>query len=188
MNRTTLFAALLCALLVFVMLGCGATNNLQSITLGARLINGLAPTGQAGFFTLEGNGGTIQLQAIGNYSNGKTKDLTSQVTYTMMVDPVHNVDVYNNVLPAPPQTAQISVSGLVTAVEPATCTWMDVSSDPTKPSWFYSGDYVVTATIEGITSQPVYIPVASSAGSPVYPYPSGFANNPTDQCGPTPTS
>jgi hypothetical protein len=197
-NRTTLFAALACALLAFSMLGCNAlqtTNHLRSITLGASLINGVAPTGQSGFFNLQGNGGTIQLQAIGNYSSGQTKDLTNEVTYTMIVDPVHNVDVFNNPLPAPcygvpcPQsatqgTAEISVTGLVTSVEPATCTWEDVATDPKNPSWFYTGDYQVTVTFEGITSQPVYIPVASSAGSPVYPYPSGIANNPTAQCGP----
>src|ERR1700686_4607673 len=57
-NLKTLFAALACALLVFSMLGCGTTNHLQSITLGASLINGVPPSGQAGFFTLQGNGGT----------------------------------------------------------------------------------------------------------------------------------
>src|SRR5271157_1522148 len=136
-NRKTIFAALACALLVFSMLGCGTTNHLQTITLGASLINGVAPTGQAGFFSLQGNGGTIQLQAIGNYSNGKTNDLSGQVTYTMIVDPVDNVDAFGNPLPAPPQTAEISATGLITAVDPATCTWIDTSSDPTKPSWFY---------------------------------------------------
>src|ERR1700681_2778561 len=80
-NLKTLFAALACALLVFSMLGCGTTNHLQSITLGASLINGVPNKTQSGFFTLEGNGGTIQLQAIGNYSSSKTKDLSNEVTY-----------------------------------------------------------------------------------------------------------
>jgi hypothetical protein len=181
-KRKTLFAALACALLMFSMLGCGTTNHLQSITLGASLINGVPPTGQSGFFTLKGNGGTIQLKATGNYSSGKTKDLTNQVTYAMIVDPVNGVDAFGNALPAPPQTAQISVTGLVTAVEPATCSWVDISPDPTKPAWFYAGDYEVTVTFEGITSQPVYIPVASSAGNPVY---NGITNNPSGLCGPT---
>lgn len=185
-KRKTLFTALACALLVFSMLGCGTSNHLQSITLGASLINGVPPTGQSGFFTLEGNGGTIQLQATGNYSSGKTHDLTPMVTYKMIVDPVHGVDAFGNPLPAPPQTAQISVSGLVTAVEPATCTWVDISPDPTMPAFFYSGDYEVTVTFEGITSQPVYIPVASSAGNQFYPTaPPNTENNPTGQCGPT---
>jgi hypothetical protein len=184
-NRKTLFTALACGLLIFSLLGCGTSNKLQSITLGASLINGAPSKSQPGFFTLEGNGGTIQLQAIGNYSSGKTHDLSNVVTYTMVVDPINNVDAFGNPLPAPPQTAQISPSGLVTAVDPATCSWVDVSPDPTKFAFFYSGDYKVTATFQGFTSQPLYIPVASSAGSPVY---NGVANNPTEQCGPAPTS
>jgi len=181
-KRKTLFAALACALLAFSMLGCGNTNNLQSITLSARLINGVAPATQSGFFTLAGNGGTIQLLATGNYSSSKTKDLTNEVTYTMIVDPVNGVDAFGDSLPAPPQTAQISVTGLITAVEPATCSWVDVSPDPTKPAWFYSGDYEVTVTFQGVKSQPVYIPVASSAGNPNY---NGINNNPSEQCGPS---
>ena len=164
------------------MLGCGTTNHLQSITLSAALINGVAPTGQSGFFTLQGNGGTIQLKATGNYSDGKTKDLTHQVTFSMVADPINNVDAFGILLPAPPQTAQISATGLVTAVDPATCTWVDISPDPAKFAWFYSGDYVVTASFQGITSQPVYIPVASSAGNTTY---NGIVNNPTGLCGPT---
>ncbi len=190
MNRKTLFTALACALLVFSMLGCGTTNHLQSITLGASLVNGKPPTSQTGFFTLEGNGGTIQLQAIANYSSGvKPKDVTSAVTFTMVVDPVNNVDAYDNPLPAPGQTVQIGVTGLVTAIDPATCTWVDVSPDPTKPAWFYVGAYKVTAMYQGITSQPMYIPVASSAGNPddIFP-PTQTGNNPSQLCGPTPTS
>jgi len=185
-NLKTLFAALACALLVFSMLGCGTTNHLQSITLGASLINGVPNTTQSGFFTLKGNGGTIQLQAIGNYSSSKTKNLSNEVTYTMIVDPINNVDAFGILLPAPGQTAQISVTGLVTAVDPATCTWVDISPDPTKPAWFYSGAYAVTASFQGITSQPMYIPVASSSGDQFYPaQPPNTENNPNGLCGPT---
>jgi hypothetical protein len=190
-NRQTLFAALACALLAFSMLGCGTTNNLQSITLGASLINGVAPSTQSGFFTLAGNGGTIQLQATGNYSSSKTKDLTNAVTYKMIVDPVNGVDAFGNPLLPPCQapcqvagegTAEISITGLVTAVEPATCSWVDISPVVGTFAWFYSGDYEVTVTYQGVTSQPMYIPIASSAGNPTY---NGFANNPNGQCGPT---
>lgn len=181
MNLKTLFAALACALLAFGMLGCGTTNHLQSITLGASLINGVPNTTQSGFFTLKGNGGTIQLQATGLYSSGKTKDLSNEVTYTMIVDPIYNVDAFGVLLPAPGQTAQISVTGLVTAIDPATCTWVDISPDPTKPAWFYSGAYAVKVSFQGITSQPMYIPVASSAGNTTY---KGVVNNPSGQCGP----
>ncbi|MGA3090937.1 MAG: hypothetical protein ABSD75_20205 [Terriglobales bacterium] len=191
MNRKSLFAALACALLTFSMLGCGTTNNLQSITLNASLINGVAPTGQAGFFTLQGNGGTIQLEALANYSGSGSKDISSKVTYTVKVDPTYSVDAFGNALLPPcygpcPQsgsqgTVEISPTGLVTAVEPATCTWVDIGPSGT-PAWFYVGDYVVTATYGGITSQPVYIPVASSAGNTTY---QGVENNPEGLCGPT---
>lgn len=183
MKRTTFFAAFACAFLIFSLLGCGTTNHLQSITLGASLVNGVKPTGQTGFFNLRGIGGTIQLQATGNYSNGKTQDLTKQVTYNVIVDPGNDKDAFGFVLPSPCQgpcadvshgTVEYSPTGLITAIEPATCTWVDLSSDPTKPAWFLSGDYQVTATFDGITSQPAYIPVASSAGA-----------DPGGACGPT---
>ncbi len=194
MRRTNIFAALACALLAIGLLGCGATNNLQSITLNVTLVNGVAPTGQSGFVNLQGNGGTIQLQAMGNYSGSKSKDLTKAVTFTVVVDPEHNVDAFGNTLlppcqapscPAPANppytqgTVEYSPTGLITAVEPATCTWIDTSSDPTKPSWFYVGDYVVTATYKGVTSQPVYIPVASSGGVQTTGNPNGVCDAPT---------
>ncbi len=198
MNRKTLFIMLACALLALTTIGCGAfqgtTNHFQSITLDVSLINGVAPTGQSGFVTLVGNGGTIQLQPIGNYSSGGTKDLTTVATYTVIVDPVHNVDAFGNILLPPCQTpcqtagegtVEYSVTGLITAVEPATCTWVDIDPDPKEPSWFYTGDYEVTATYDGITSQPVYIPVASSAGNQYY---DDVENNPSGACGPSSSS
>jgi len=193
-NRQTLFTALACALLVFSMLGCGATNHLQSVNLGASLVNGVPNTTQSGFFTLEGNGGTIQLTATAVYSNGKSNLIHGQgLTYTMAVDPINNMDVFGNTLLPPCQgpctssaegTAEISPTGLVTAVDPATCTWEDISSDPTKPAWFYTGAYVVTASFNGVTSQPMYIPIASSAGNQFF---NGVENNPSGACGPTTT-
>jgi hypothetical protein len=185
-KRITFFAAFACALLTLSLLGCGTTNHLQSITLDASLINGVKPTGQAGFINLVGNGGTIQLRATGNYSSSQTKDLTNKVTYDVIVDPVHGVDAFGDTLLPPCQapcqdpskgTVEYSVTGLITAVEPATCTWVDLSADPTAPAWFYSGDYVVTVSFEGITSQPVYIPIASSAGA-----------DPDGACGPSSSS
>ena len=170
MKRKTLLAALACAFLVFSMLGCGATNKLQTIQLNVALNDGVVPSGQSGVATLQGNGGTIQLQAIGISSNEKQSDLTDKVTYTVVVDPAHNLDVFGNTLippcqspscPAPAQppytngTVEFSSTGLITAVEPATCTFPDGSAG-------YIGDYVVTASFAGITSQPIFIPVASS--------------------------
>jgi hypothetical protein len=184
-NRKTLFAALVCALLVFSMLGCGATNHLQSIQLTASLINGVAPTGQTGIYNLAGDGDTIQLQATGTYTNSKTEDLTTAVTYTVIVDPNYTQTYTGAALLPPCQapscpmptsgppytqgTVEYSQSGLITAVEPAVCTWVEQGT-----GWFFQGAYQVTASFKGITSQPVYIPVASESG----PGENG-------QCGPT---
>lgn len=193
MNRKTLFAALASALLISSMLGCGTSNKLQSIQLTANVVNGVSQTGQSGFYNLVGNGGTIQLKATGSYSDGKTKDLTNVVTYSVIVDPVNGIDAFGAALLPPCQapcqdptqgTVEFSRTGLITAVEPATCTWVDVSADPTKPAWFYSGAYQVTVSFQGITSQPVFLPVASSAGDADNPTLGLIGNNPTLQCGP----
>jgi hypothetical protein len=196
-NRKTLFAALACALLVFSMLGCGATNHLKSIQLTARLINGVIPSGQSGTVTLQGYGATIQLQAIGTYTGSAPKDLTRAVTYNVIVDPNNSSDGNGGVLLPPCQapacpvpsappftngTVEFSPTGLLTAVDPAVCTWVNLAP-PTAatPAWAYVGDYVVTATYDGVTSQPFYVPIGSAAG-PV------STSNPTGSCGPVPTA
>jgi hypothetical protein len=179
-KRKTLFAALACALLVLSMLGCGTTNQLKSIQLSASLINGVAPTGQAGIATLSGYGSTIQLQAIGTYSGGTTQDLTKKVTYTVIVDPNYSSNGAGGVLlppcqapncpvpAAPPYTSgtvEYSSTGLFTAVDPAECTWVNnAPATATTPAWSYVGDYVVTVSFQGVTSQPFYIPIGSAAG------------------------
>jgi hypothetical protein len=194
-NRTTLFAALACALLVFSMLGCGTTNDLQSIQLSATLINGVAPTTQSGTVTLSGNGGTIQLAATGHYSNGKSVLLHGGgLVYTAVVDAQYPSNGAGGVLlppcqapscPAPTTppytsgTLEYSQTGLITAVEPAECTWVNSAVDPsTTPAWSYVGDYVITAAFGGVTSQPFYVPIGSAAG----PY--DQYSNPTGACGP----
>jgi len=195
-NWKTFFAALACALLVFSMLGCGTSNKMQSIQVQAKLINGQPPSGQTGFINLVGNGGTIQLEAIAVFSSSKTKDISNQVTWNVVVDPAHGMDAFGNTLlppcTAPCQTAgegtvEYNNTGLITAVEPATCTWIDIvpldqKGNPQTPSWFYTGDYMVTVSFTGITSQPVFIPVASSGGNQFY---NGQENNPSGACGPT---
>ncbi|MGD0509071.1 MAG: hypothetical protein ABSA27_14810 [Terriglobales bacterium] len=197
MNRKTLFAALTCALLAFTMLGCGATNKLKSIQLTAALINGAAPNGQSGTVTLSGTGGTIQLLATGTYSGGTTQDLTKVVTYSVIVDPNNPSDGDGGVLLPPCQapacpvpgappytngTVEYSPTGLITAVEPAECTWVNSApASSSTPAWAYVGDYIVTVTIDGVTSQPFYIPVGSAAGVV-------SNSNLTGACGPVPTS
>ncbi len=183
-NRKTIFAALACALLAFSMLGCGTSNHLQTITL---------TSGNAtGTFNVVGIGGTLQLVATGNYSSGKTFNLTNKVTYTIVVDPVNNLDAFGNTLQAPPLTVTLNTTGMITAVDPAECTWIDVAAiippattAPT-PAWALSGDYMVTASFEGITSQPVFVGVASSVGNPDNPAlgAGGIGNNPNALCGP----
>ncbi len=69
MNRKTLFTALACALLVFSMLGCGTSNKLQSIQLSTS--NTAETPGST--LLLYGIGGTTQVYAWGNYTNGKSQ-------------------------------------------------------------------------------------------------------------------
>ena len=153
MKRKTLFAALACALLVFSMLGCGTSNHLQSITLSAKTL----PV-SGGLYNLAGWGGTLQMVATGNYSSSQTHDLSNVVTYTVTPD---GTDADGNPLLAPPQTVQYSVTGLLTAVDPTACTWVNLGTQA-KPSWALSGSYKVVATFQGIQSQPVFVAVASA--------------------------
>jgi len=154
-KRKTLFAAMLCALLATTLLGCGGSNELQSIQLTIG--------GTGGTFNLQGIGGTLQLKAVGTYSSTKTKDLTNEVTYTVVPE---GTDVNGVPLLAPPMTVTLNTTGLMTAVDPAVCTWENLQQDETKdPAWVIDGMYKVTATFGGVTSQPVFVAVASAAGN-----------------------
>jgi hypothetical protein len=193
-NRKTIFAALACALLVLSMLGCGATNKLKSVQLTATLINGVAPSNQPGNIVILGDGGTIQLLATGTYSGGTSVDLTKVVTYTVVVDSnLPSNGAGGTLLPpcqppacpspsAPPftnGTLEYNITGLITAVEPAACTFVNNAVDPsTTPAWAIIGQYVVTATIDGVTSQPLYVPIASAVGVV-------SDSNPSGSCGPS---
>ena len=201
MKLSKVLAALTCALLVFGLLGCGATNKLQSLTLNVTQINGAPITTGQSIVLQPGIGSTIQLQATGNYSNGKSVDLTTKVTFNAYVDPDANVDAFGNTLlppcktgtcPNPTQpppyttgTVEYSPTGLITGVEPADCTFVDTAplnpttGQPQTPSWMYVGDYAVTATYLGLTSQPIYIPIATSGGNTSY---GGQENNPDGFC------
>lgn len=181
MKRKAISASL-AGLLILSMLGCGTSNHLQSITLLVTEVNGQPPIAQGGFFSLEGLGGTIQFAVMGNYSSGKQHDLTTVAKFTMIVDPdaPNAIDSSTGLpyaLPDPPLTAAINTTGLVTAVQPAACTWENLTPGGSKPSWFYVGDYKVTASFQGLTSQPVYVPVASAAGVV-------SVSNPSGACGP----
>jgi hypothetical protein len=174
-NLKNLFAALACALLTFSMLGCGTTNKLQSVDLSILAQNGQTITNQGGVYNLVGDGSTLQLQATGNYSNGKSVVLHgSGLVYTVIVDPNYTKDSNGDPLLPPCQapscpspssppftqgTVEYSSTGMITAVEPAVCTWVQQGT-----GWFFQGAYQVTVTYQGVTSQPAYIPVASRSG------------------------
>ena len=156
MKRKIIFTALLCALL-FTLLGCGMTNKLQTITISI--------SDSSGLFNVQGEGGTLQLTVTGNYSNSKTHDLTNVATYTIVPDGNYLAadGVTEFALLDPPQTITLSKTGLATAVDPFVCTWINLESDPTKTAkWALTGSYKVTASFGGVTSQPVYIAVASA--------------------------
>ncbi|MFZ0956101.1 MAG: hypothetical protein WAN60_07145 [Candidatus Sulfotelmatobacter sp.] len=165
--KRIIFCIAFLSLLAICLTSCGAAYNLRTIQL-------TAPS-----TVLQGIGGTIQLQAEGTYSYGANKDLTNLVTYTIIVDPVNGVDINGVALPTPPSTAMVSPTGLVTAVDPPVCTFADVGT-ATTPAWVLTGTYEITATYRGVTSQPVYIGVASAAGPPAAPA--------SGQCGPSATS
>lgn len=154
MKRKTIFTAMLGTLLALTLLGCGGSNKLQTIEISIGDSNTM--------YNLKGIGGTLQLKVTGNYSSGKTHDLTNTATYSIVPDPALSPD-----LPVPPLTVTLSNTGLLTAVQPGICTWENVQPDPTKvqsdPIWVIDGDYVVTASFDGVTSQQVFVTVASAA-------------------------
>ena len=180
MNRKTFFAALACASLAISMLGCGQSNNLQSIQLSSSNTAASSP----GTIDLSGEGATAQLYVWGNYSDGKQKLLNAvgDVAYQIAVTS-NSVDQFGDPLPTPPNSVQLSPNGLLTAVPPFICTWSNSAVPPaTTPAWGLSGSYSVTATYAGYTSPAVFVAVASQAGS------NTNGTNPTAECGPPPSS
>jgi hypothetical protein len=177
-KRTNILAALLVALSL-ISTGCGTSDYVQSIEI-------TSTTGSSGgFFNLSGIDGTLQLVTNTVYHSGKTVPVTNSVTYTVM--PVgcqssqDTSDPCGAALPPyGPTTVPINPTGLMTAVG-ALCTWIDLPSGtppalPTPPqyNWLYTGYYQVTATYNGMVSQPVAIGVGSAAG-----------NAPDGTCGPS---
>jgi hypothetical protein len=174
-NPKTLFTALACALLAIIMVGCGTSNDLKSIQLSGSNTTATPP----GTLGLDGEGATQQLYLWGNYSDGKQKLLNAVggVTYQIAVT-ANSVDQFNDPLPTPPQTVELSTTGLLTAVPPFICTWQNGAVPPaTSPAWGLSGSYSVTATYNGFTSPPVFVAIATQAGI-------AGTTNPTGECGP----
>lgn len=167
MKRTNILAAFLLALLL-ISSGCGTSDSVKSITLTA------TGASSGGFFNLVGEGGTLQLAATANYNSGKAVPVTNSVTYT--VTPLC-CDLAGGDLAAPPNTATINATGLMTAVTPFDCTWTDlpIASPPTSPAnWSLTGSYQIVATYKGMASQPVFVGVGSADG-----------NGPGGACGPS---
>ena len=140
MNRQTIFAALACGLLAFSMLGCNAlqtTNHLQSIQISSSNTD----ESVTGTMSIGINGpvlGPIQLYTWGNYSNGKSVLLHGTgVAYQISIDPDLPAAVYPDgsgeyLLAAPPQTLQLSTTGLLTAVDPSACSWLNSNAGNAK--------------------------------------------------------
>jgi hypothetical protein len=166
-------------MLVFSMLGCGISNHLQSVQLSTS--NTVETPGST--LDLVGIGGTLQLYAWGNYSSGKHKLLNNvPITYQISITPGSTVlDNFGNYVPltaVPPNTVQLSSTGLLTATTPFACTWINEAHPPaTAPAWAVAGSYTVTATYTGFVSPPAFVVLASAAGIT-------DTTNPTGACGP----
>jgi hypothetical protein len=151
-KRKQILAAFLGAVVLLSFSGCGTSDKMTSLTLSS--------AGNGGFFEVKGEGGLLQLAATANYTSGKTVDVTNWVKYT--VTPIGN-DLSGAALPAPPLDITISPTALLTAVQPFVCTFHNAGT-VTTPSYVLTGSYQITGTYKGITSQPVFIGVASQAG------------------------
>jgi hypothetical protein len=158
---------------------CGTSDKIASVSMQ------VVGTG-TGTVDLIGLGSTLQLQVLANYTSGKQIDQTNFATYTVVSEGYYctwsdgNCDSSADeaAMPAPPQTLTVNSTGMVTSVNPAVCSWINVGTT-TTPGWAYTGDYMITATFRNFTSNPVFIPLASAA--------SGQPGN-NGQCGPTPTN
>jgi hypothetical protein len=164
-KHTRILAALL-GIVTLLTTSCGVGDKIGSVSVTAVGISG-------GIINLAGLGGTIQLKVTANYTSGKQIDETNFATYTVTAEGFDNNT--GALLPSPPQTLTINKTGMVTAVDPAVCAWVNLGTLQT-PGWAYTGDYMITATYRGFTSQPIFIPVASAASN---------QDNTNGQCGPT---
>ena len=165
MKHTRILAALL-GVITLLTTSCGVGDKIGSVSITAVGENG-------GIINLAGLGGTIQLKVTANYTSGKQIDETNFATYTVTPEGYDNNT--GALLPSPPQTLRINKTGMVTAVDPAVCAWVNLGTLQ-SPSWAYTGDYMITATYRGFTSQPIFIPLASAASN---------QDNTQGQCGPT---
>ncbi len=149
MKHTNFFLACIAAAALLCSVGCGSYD-LKSIELTPSTTN------------LQGLGSQIKLTATGNYSNNTSKDISQRATYTVTITQ-NALDTNGAALPEPPAGVQLIPGPMITAVTPPVCTWFNTGTT-SAPIWVLTGTYTVTATFNGITSNPVYISVASAAG------------------------
>jgi hypothetical protein len=174
-KRTSILTTILVAISVFSS-SCGTGDKIGSVSMQ------VIGSGGAGTVNLSGLGGTLQLQVLANYTSGKQIDETNFATYTVTAEGYYctydsSGNCTQNTMPSPPQTVTLDKTGMISAVDPAICSWVNLGTLTTM-SWAYTGDYMITATYRGFTSNPVFIPLASAASG---------ANNTNGQCGPSAT-
>lgn len=165
MKRISLLATFLIAV-VFLSTSCGTGDKIGSVSMTVG--------GTTGTVNLVGLGGTLQLKVTANYTSGKQIDETNFVTYIVTPEGFDNNT--GNALPASPLTMSIDNTGLITAVDPAVCTWVSTTGQIATPGWAFTGDYKIQASYRGFTSNPVFIPISSAASNQT-----GMQG----QCGPT---
>jgi hypothetical protein len=172
-KRSTILGVLMLATLPFLTSSCGNSDKIASVSISS--------AGETGTINLYGLGATMQLQVLANYTSGKWVDETNYATYTVTAEGYYT-DWSTNInypMPTSPLTLTVNNTGMVTAVDPAVCSWQSAIQNNTgNTGWAYTGWYEITATYRGFTSQPIDIPVASAANG--QPTESG-------QCGPLPS-
>ena len=165
MKRIRILGTLLAAI-ALLSTSCGTGDKIGSVSMQ---VVGLG----TGVINLAGLGQTLQLQVTANYTSGKQIDETNFSTYTVTAEgyfcnwsdnACDNPGVDESPMPTPPQTLTINKTGMVAAVDPAVCSWINLGT-LTTPGWAYTGDYMIIATYRGFTSNPVFIPLASAANA-----------------------
>lgn len=174
MKRISILATLLLIASVLLSSSCGTGDKIGSVAMQV-VGNG------TGTVNLKGLGGTLQLQVLAVYTSGKQIDETNFATYSVTPEGFYwTYDGSGNpstqvTMPTPPLGVNIDKTGMVTAVDPGICSWVNVGQNAQSPAWAFTGDYMITATYRGFTSNPVFIPLASAASG---------ANNTNGACGP----
>jgi hypothetical protein len=180
--KYTKILATLLATLLLITTGCGVSDSIKSLQIGA---NGST---QGGSYNLAGVDRTLQLKVVAVYHSGKLIDVTNDSNFSVVVAPnslifatADPVDFPLGPLPTfGPTIATISKTGLMTGIAEI-CTWVDLT-DTSKtppapfnpPSWAYTGFYQITATYKGFTSQPIGVGMGIAT-----------SNSPTGGCGPS---